>query len=271
MSLTPDARLPIWQDVPFGLGHEPEDIPDLTVYRPSKPTGASFIICPGGGYTQLVAHEKDPVVLWMIERGITAFRLKYRLRPRYDFPAPMLDAAESVRLVRARAQELGVDPGRIGMIGFSAGGHLAAHTGARFDSRALNKVSRFRTTSSRPDLLVLIYPVIDMVGAYALTRSAQMTGEQPTLAQLKGVSPHLHVTEKTPPAFLVHSTLDDRVSSEHSMLFAMALRRHGVAHEVHLYERGGHGFGGSPMAPKDEILATWLVHLEAWLKGKGYC
>jgi acetyl esterase/lipase len=265
------TQIPIWQDVPLAVGNEPEDIPDLTVYRPAKPNGASFIICPGGGYMQLVAHEKMPVVQWMVERGVTAFLLKYRLRPRYTFPAPLLDASESVRLVRAQAQEFGVDPQRIGMIGFSAGGHLAAQTGTTFDSLRLNEVSRFRTTSSRPNLLVLVYPVIDMVSAIAHSGSALMVGEHPTTDKLKKASPYLQVTDKTPPTFLVHSTLDDRVSSEHSMFFAWALRRHGVPHEMHLYERGGHGFGSSPMAPNDDVLATWLVHLDAWLKGKGYC
>ena len=264
------TTIPVWKQVPLAVGNEPDDIPDLTIYRPSQPSGAAFIVCPGGGYTQLVAHEKEPVVQWLVERGITAFLLKYRVRPRYHFPAPFLDAAESVRLVRSRAADFGIDPGRIGMIGFSAGGHLTAQTGTNFDTPALNKVSRFPATSSRPDLLVLVYPVIDMVSVLAHKGSAMMTGDEPTPAQLKKVSPHLHVTEKTPPTFLVHSTLDERVSSEHSMLFASALRRHAVAHEMHLYERGGHGFGSSPMAPKDDVLATWLVHLEAWLRGKGF-
>jgi acetyl esterase/lipase len=264
------TAIPIWNKVPLAAGTEPDDIPDLTVYRPAKPSRASFIICPGGGYTQLVAHEKLPVVQWMVERGITAFLLKYRVRPRYQFPAPLLDAAESVRLVRAQAQELAIDPGRIGMIGFSAGGHLAAQTGTTCDTPSLNKVSRFPGVSSRPDLLVLVYPVIDMVSVLAHSGSALMAGDRPTPEQLERISPHLHVSAQTPPTFLVHSTLDDRVSSEHSMLFASALRRHGVAHEMHLYERGGHGFGSSPMAPKDDVLATWLGHLEAWLRGKGF-
>lgn len=264
------TTIPIWQNVPLAAGTEPDDIPDVTVCRPANPNGAAFVICPGGGYTQLVAHEKEPVVQWMVERGITAFLLKYRVRPRYHFPAPLLDAAESVRLVRARAAELGVDGDRIGMIGFSAGGHLTAYTGTAFDTPALNKVSRFPAVSSRPDAIVLVYPVIDMASVLAHKGSALMAGDEPTAAQLKKISPHLLVTGHTPPAFLVHSTLDERVSSAHSMLFAQALSRHGIPHEMHLYERGGHGFGSSPMAPKDEILATWLGHLEAWLRGKGF-
>jgi acetyl esterase/lipase len=261
----------VWSHVPLAQGDGPEDTPDITVYRPEKPSGAAFIICPGGGWVQKVAHEKEPVARWLAQRGITAFLLSYRVGPRYHHPAPWLDAAESIRLVRARSRELGVDPQRIGIMGFSAGGHLAAHTAVAFDTPELNKVSGFRGVSSRPDLMVLVYPVIGFGGPYErLETFARLLGDHPTRAQVDSVTLDKHASAKTPPAFIVHSTLDTRVPCEHSLVFAMVLRKYGVPLEMHLYERGEHGFGSSPMAPKDPVLATWLTHLEAWLANRGF-
>lgn len=265
------TTIPIWPQVPLAQGSGPDDTPDLTIYTPAKPTGAAVIICPGGGYHNRVAHEKEPVAQWLTEHGITAFLLGYRVGPRYHHPAPWLDAAESVRLVRARSQEFGVDPHRIGIIGFSAGGHLAAHTGAIFDTPELDHYSSFRAISSRPDLIVLVYPVIMMSGPLAsLGSRTNLLGENPDPALMDMLTIDKQVTAQTPPAFLVHAVDDDRVPCQHSMNLALALRAHGITMEMHLYEHGGHGFGSSPMAPKDPVLATWLDHLAAWLRGKGF-
>jgi acetyl esterase/lipase len=264
--------VPVWSKIPLAQGSGPDDIPDLTIYRPEKATGAALVICPGGGYIEKVAHEKEPVARWLVARGITAFLLSYRVGPRYHHPAPWLDAAESIRLVRARSQEFGIDPQRIGIIGFSAGGHLGAHVSVTFDTPRLDEVSEWPTISSRPDLAVLVYPVIDYTGPYApSSRGQRLLGPNASDDLLAEVSLSRHVSSQTPPAFLVHSTLDTMVLCQHSMAFAQALRDHDVPVELHLYERGGHGFGGSPMAPEDPVLATWLDHLEAWLRVRGFC
>ena len=261
----------VWKDVPMAQGRDAEDVPDLTIYRPEKPTGAAMIIYPGGGWVQRVAHEKEPVALWMVQHGITAFISSYRVGPRYYHPAPWLDAAESIRLVRARSQEFDIDPRRIGVIGFSAGGHLAAHVSVTYDTPELDKVSAYRSISSRPDLTIAVYPRIDLGGPYARRENQmKLLGDDLSQERLDQVTLSKHVTEQTPPAFLAHSTLDATVPCQESMLYIMALRDHGVPCELHLYERGGHGFGGSPMAPKDPALATWLDHLDVWLKARGF-
>ena len=265
------TTIPIWPQVPLALGNGPDDIPDLTIYTPEHPTGAAVIVCPGGGYAAKVAHEKEPVAQWLTEQGITACLLSYRVGPRYHHPAPWLDAAESIRLVRARSQEFAIDPRRIGVIGFSAGGHLAAHIGVSLDTPELDRYSSFRATSSRPDLMILVYPVVVLSGPLASVKSAaNLLGDNPDPVLLDKLSIDRQVTAQTPPAFIVHAVDDENVPCQHSMNLALALRTQGITLEMHLYEHGGHGFGGSPMAPRDPVLATWLDHLAAWLRGKGF-
>src|SRR5215467_9129256 len=149
---------------PGAIGKDPEDVPDLTPYLPPKDiaTGAAMIVCPGGGYQHLADHEGAPVAQWLNSIGVTAFVLKYRIAPRYHHPAPMLDAARAIRTIRARAAEWGINPGRIGILGFSAGGHVASTAGTHFDAGNPQSEDRIERVSSRPDLMVLIYPVITM-------------------------------------------------------------------------------------------------------------
>jgi acetyl esterase/lipase len=268
----PVSVIPVWSKVPLAQGNGPEDTPDLTIFRPDKPSGAAMVVCPGGGWVKRVAHEKEPVALWLAERGITAFLLAYRLGPRYVYPAAWLDAAESVRVVRARSAEFGVDPQRVGIIGFSAGGHLAANVGVAYDTPELNAVSGYQAVSSRPDAMVVVYARIDMAGPYgSMSSNIKLLGENPEPALVEKVSIDRHVTAQTPPTFIAHSTLDEKVPVQHAMVLGLALADHRVPFEMHLYGRGNHGFGGSPMAPKDAVLATWLDHLESWLRTMGYC
>src|SRR5438445_2845297 len=149
---------------PGAVGKEPNDIPTLTPYfaPKEKATGAAVIICPGGGYTHLADHEGRPVAEWLNTLGITAFVLKYRLGPRNHHPAPLQDAARAIRTVRARATEWNIDPKRIGILGFSAGGHVASTIGTHFDSGKPDASDPIERVSSRPDLMILIYPVITM-------------------------------------------------------------------------------------------------------------
>ena len=161
----PEATIVLWPGgAPGAVGNEPVDIPTLTPYLPSKEkaSGAAIIVCPGGGYQHLADHEGRPVAEWLNSIGITAFVLKYRLGPRYHHPAPLQDAARAIRTVRARAAEWNLDTERLGILGFSAGGHLASTIGTHFDSGKGDALDPIERVSSRPNLMILIYPVITM-------------------------------------------------------------------------------------------------------------
>jgi len=260
----------LWPNgAPGALGHEPGDIPTLTPYLPppDKATGAAIIVCPGGGYSHLADHEGRPVAEWLNTLGITAFVLKYRLGPRYHHPAPLLDAARAIRTVRARATQWHLDPNRIGILGFSAGGHLAATIGTRFDAGTPDAADNIERVSSCPDLMMLIYPVITM-GEFTHAGSKRMLlGENPSADLVKLLSNDEHVTKETPPAFLVHTADDPGVPVENSLRFAEALRKMKVPVEVHIYEHGPHGFG---LGGKDPILSTWPQRCADWLKVHGF-
>src|SRR5437870_347316 len=162
---TTEEPIILWPNgAPGAVGKEPNDVPTLTPYFPAKgkTTGAAIIVCPGGGYTHLADHEGRPVAEWLNNLGITAFVLKYRLGPRNHHPAPLQDAARAIRTVRARATEWNIDPKRIGILGFSAGGHVASTIGTHFDSGKPDASDPIERVSSRPDLMILIYPVITM-------------------------------------------------------------------------------------------------------------
>jgi acetyl esterase/lipase len=199
--------------------------------------------------------------------GITAFVLKYRIGPKYHHPAPLQDAARAVRLVRARAAEWKIDPKRIAVLGFSAGGHVASSIGTHFDPGQPGAADVIERVSSRPDLLVLIYPVITMGEFTHEGSKKQLLGENPTADMVKLMSNEEQVTKETPPTFLVHTANDAAVPVENSLRFAEALRKVGVPFELHVYERGKHGFG---LAPDDPILSTWPSRAAAWLHLQGF-
>jgi acetyl esterase/lipase len=245
------------------------DIPTLTPYfsPKEKATGAAIIVCPGGGYSHLADHEGRPVAEWLNALGITAFVLKYRLGPRYHHPAPLQDAARAIRTVRARATEWNVDPKRIGILGFSAGGHVASTIGTHFDSGKPDASDPIERVSSRPDLMILIYSVITM-GEFTHAGSKRMLlGENPPTDLVALLSNEEQVTKETPPAFLVHTANDPAVPVENSLRFAEALKKAGVPFELNVYERGPHGFG---LGGKDPILSTWPHRCEQWLRVHGF-
>jgi acetyl esterase/lipase len=267
---TPEDPLVLWPEgAPGALGKAPADIPTLTAYRPAKEkmTGAAIIVCPGGGYTHLADHEGKPVAEWLNTLGITAFVLKYRLGPAYHHPAPMLDASRAIRLVRAHAKEWGLDPERIGILGFSAGGHVASTAGTHFDSGKPNAKDPIERVSSRPNLMVLVYPVITMREKTHAGSKKNLLGSDPTPELVTLLSNEEQVTKETPPTFLVHTATDTAVPAENSLLFVAALRKAGVPVELHLYERGPHGFG---LGVKDPILATWPARCADWLRIHGF-
>ncbi len=245
------------------------DIPTLTPYFPEKgkATGAAIIVCPGGGYSHLAEHEGRPVAEWLNTLGITAFVLKYRLGPRYQHPAPLQDAARAIRTVRARAAEWQIDPQRIGILGFSAGGHVASTIGTHFDAGKPGDSDLIERVSSRPDLMILIYPVITMKEFTHAGSKRLLLGENPAADLVTLLSNEEQVKKETPPAFLVHSASDAAVPVENSLRFVEALRKAGVPFELHVYERGPHGFG---LGGKDPILSTWPARCADWLRLRGF-
>ncbi|HTK37013.1 MAG TPA: alpha/beta hydrolase [Pyrinomonadaceae bacterium] len=261
----------LWPNgAPGAVGNEPQDIPAITPFfaPKDKNTGAAVIVCPGGGYSHLSEiKEGSDVAKWLNSLGITAFVLKYRLGMRYHAPSPLLDASRALRLVRSHAKEWNLDANRIGILGFSAGGHLAATLGTHFDAGKPDASDVIERASSRPDLMVLIYPVISM-GEFTHSGSKKnLLGENPTTEAIKLYSNELHVTKDTPPTFIAHAVADPGVPVENSLLFANALRNAHVPFELHLYEKGPHGFG---LAPNNPILSTWTELCANWLSVHGF-
>jgi acetyl esterase/lipase len=258
---------------------EPADVPSITVYRPDpgRATGAAIVICPGGGYAFLADdHEGKQVAEWLNSIGVTGFVLKYRIAPRYRHPAPIQDAQRALRTVRARAGEWDLDPKRVAILGFSAGGHLASTAGTHFDAGKPDSRDPIERQSCRPDLLILAYPVIAISTEYGHTGSLRnLLGENPTRELVESLSNERQVTKDTPPTFLVHTNEDAGVVPENSLLFALSLRRAGVPLELHVFEKGPHGLGlgaGLPSLniPPDEAFKAWPGLCATWLKGHGF-
>ena len=265
------APIVLWENgAPNAVGKEPQDIPTITPFLAPKETatGAAIIVCPGGGYARLSdVKEGSDVAKWLNSLGISAFVLKYRLGMRYHQPTPLLDAARAIRTVRSRAKEWNLDEKRIGILGFSAGGHLASTLGTHFDAGRADAADAIERVSSRPDLMVLVYPVITM-GEYTHKGSKlNLLGENPSEDLVKLYSNELQVTKETPPTFLVHTMTDAGVPVENSLMFVSALRKASVPFELHLYEQGPHGFG---LAPTNPILASWADRCADWLGLHGF-
>lgn len=262
----------LWPEgAPGAVGDAEADKPSLTIWLPpaDKATGAAVVICPGGGYGHLaVGHEGKDVAAWLNSFGVAGFMLRYRHAPKYRHPAPLLDAQRALRTVRARAKEFGVDPARIGILGFSAGGHLASTAGTHFDPGNPEAKDPIDRESSRPDFMVLVYPVISLTTKYTHTGSKNnLLGKDPDPKLVESLSNELQVTAKTPPTFLMHTSGDTGVPAENSVLFYLALRQHKVRAELHIYQDGGHGFG---LAPGNPVLGTWPARCEAWMRANGW-
>lgn len=263
-------ELPLWAGgAPDRLGDGEPDRPRLVVFPAPRETatGAAVIVCPGGGYQGLAMdYEGFEVAQWLNRHGVTGFVLRYRLSP-YRHPVPLGDAQRAVRLVRSRAADWGVDPSRLGMLGFSAGGHLTASAGTHFDGGDPDAPDPVDRLSSRPDFLVLIYPVITFKPPHGHEGSGRnLLGDSPDPALLDLLANDERVTGETPPSFLVHSTADTVVPSENSLMFYQALKRAGVPAEMHIYGHGEHGYG---MGRGDAALSTWTGHCIDWMRGLG--
>jgi acetyl esterase/lipase len=268
---TPKETILLWPDgAPGAQGTADEDKPSLALYPAAGPnrTSTAVIVCPGGGYAHLAMdHEGTQIAAWLNNLGISAYVLKYRLGPKYHHPIELWDAQRAIRYVRSRAADFGLRPDRIGIWGFSAGGHLASTAATHF-SAADNQADPIDRQSDRPDFAILSYPVISMLDPYAhLGSRRNLLGDKPAPALAQLLSNELQVTNKTPPTFLFHTTEDQVVPVENSILYYLALRKAGVSVEMHIYQKGQHGVG---LAASDPILRTWPDHLAAWLQLQGF-
>ena len=242
--------------------------PAIYWYQPKEKTSdAAVIICPGGGYTILaIDHEGYDIAKWFNERGVTAFVLKYRLPQENLFEnreiRPLQDAQQAFRIVRGNAQKFGVSPNKIGIMGFSAGGHLASTASTHFQKQ-VGEI-KDSTVSVRPDFSLLIYPVISLSDSITHSGSrSNLIGQNPSQEKINLYSNDQQVTKETPPAFLI-STTDDGVPAENSILYYLACKKNGVPVEMHIYEKGGHGYALKKKGRGS--VETWTDRMEDWLK-----
>ncbi len=260
----------LWEGgAPGALGQADADKPTITAYpAPRGSSGTAVVVAPGGGYGGLaMEHEGKQIAYWYNAMGVTAFVLKYRLGPRYHHPVELGDAQRAVRTVRSRAAEFNILPDRIGMMGFSAGGHLASTAGTHFDKGQPDAADPIDRASSRPDFLILGYPVVSFDPAVTHAGSVKnLLGDNPAQALRDELSNDLKVTPETPPTFLFHTANDPAVPVENSVRFFLALRKAKVPAEMHIFENGPHGVG---MALSDPALSQWPTLLLNWLRARG--
>lgn len=246
-------------------------IPTLTIYPPSPElaTGAAVIIFPGGGYRILaISHEGSDVAKRFNQMGVTAFVVKYRLPSDETMLnkeiGPVQDAQRAIQLVRENAKEWHVDPNRVGIIGFSAGGHLASTAGTHFDHHYIDVKKR---TNLRPDFMILVYPVISFADSIAHMGSREnLLGQHPSPEKIKEYSNELQVTKKTPPTYIIHAEDDKSVKIQNALLFATGLQKNKVPFNFHFYEKGGHGFGMNN--PTSDV--KWMDLVQVWMRDNGW-
>ncbi len=271
LAAAPSAPEPLWPGgAPGALGTQPQDIPTLTRYAPAGGTsnGATMLVLPGGGYGGLAGHEGKGYAEWFAAHAVTAYVLQYRLGSAgYRHPVMLHDAARALRTLRARARAEGLDPARIGIIGSSAGGHLASTLLTHFDAGKPDAADPIERESSRPDLGILCYPVISMGEFTHAGSKHNLLGDNPPAELVHLLSNETQVTPETPPCFIWHTFEDKTVPVENSLQFAAALRRAGVPFELHIYEKGGHGLG---LPRPGSSTPAWDEACVAWLKGRRF-
>jgi acetyl esterase/lipase len=259
-------------DAPGTLGTTDADRPTISIFLPARwhASGAGMVICPGGAYAQLMSsYEGDDIARWLNSFGVAGFVLKYRISPRYRYPAPFLDAQRAVRYVRYHSAQWQVRSDRIGIIGFSAGGHLASTVITHFDEGNPSASDPVERVSSRPNFAILAYPIITLRPPWTHTESVRnLLGPNPPPELIDELSNELHVTKDTPPTYLFHTNQDKGVPPENSILFYTALRKAGVPAELHIYQEGPHGIGlanGHGRAPRVPGTLSWSARAEEWL------
>ena len=270
-ALQDGQTMALWQGAaPGALGSDESDVPALTVYLPRtmSPNTPAVIVCPGGAYARLAAnHEGRQVANYLNSLGIAAFVLRYRLGPRYHHPIQWGDAQRAIRTLKARASEWQLDPTRIGIMGFSAGGHLAMSASTQFDSGNARAADALERASSRPDFAILGYPVISLTEPWTHQGSrTNLLGDKVDPALAKSLSGENAVTTDTPPTFILRTNADTVVPAENSVYYYLALRKAGVPAEMHIFEKGPHGVG---LANDDAALSEWSTLLANWLRIHG--
>jgi acetyl esterase/lipase len=261
----------LWQgQAPGALGTDDTDVPVITAYLPRTlgPNTPAAIVCPGGSYRNLASnHEGRQVASFLNSLGMAAFVLRYRLGPRYHHPIELGDAQRAIRAVRARAAEWKIDPARIGIVGFSAGGHLAMTASTLFDAGKQSADDPVERVSSRPDFAVLGYPVISMVEPWTHRGSrTNLLGDTPGPELAKSLSGEQAVVPQTPPTFIFQTNEDTTVPAENAVYYYLALRKASVPAEMHVFEKGAHGVG---LANDNPALSAWSSLLANWLRGRG--
>jgi acetyl esterase/lipase len=266
----------LWgEKIPGPVSSDPKNVPTLTIQLADKDkaSGTAVVICPGGGYSgRATNHEGKQIAEWLNERGVHAFTLKYRTVGESQIPAPlqpgpMLDVQRAIRTVRARAKDDGVNPSRIGVWGFSAGGHLASTSATHFDAGQPAANDPIDKVSCRPDFAILAYPVITMGAKTHGGSKTNLIGKQPDEELVEFYSNEKQVTAKTPPTFLFHTVQDKAVPIENSRMFQAACEKAGVPVELVEYEEGRHGVG---LGLNTKLpLAGWSVKLDEWMRKRG--
>ena len=259
----------LWPDgAPAALGEDPEDKPKIDLYLAKGVEEApAVLICPGGGYWNLAMdHEGDQIARWFQARGVHAFVLSYRLAKHgYKHPSMLNDAQRGLRLVRAHADKWKIDKNKVGIMGFSAGGHLASTASTHFDKGDPKSKDPIEREQSRPDFCVLGYPVIAFGEDFTHKGSQNnLIGKNPSAEMIKFLSNEKQVSAETPPTFLVHTSEDKGVPPENSIVYYLALQKAGVPAELHIYEKGRHGLGMINTA--NPVFNSWADRLEDWLR-----
>ena len=264
----PHTPTPLWPNgAPGARGTADSDNPKVTIYLPKeRNTGTGVLIFPGGSYAFLAMdHEGRQIAEWLNHLGVAAFVVQYRVAP-YHHPTEIIDAKRAMRYVRSHAAEFKIAPERIGVWGFSAGGHLASTLGTHYDSGNPPSPDPIERVSSRPDFMVLAYPVIDPLASAAKGSFDNLLGKDADPALVLELSNDLHVNAQTPPTFLMAAGDDQAVSPESALNFYSALLKAGVPAELHMYESGGHGFGLGSTNPR---VSSWSQRLAEWLRDRG--
>lgn len=265
------APIRLWEgDAPLAHGKAAEDIPTLTPFLAPRPIGSAVIICPGGGYGMLADHEGSAYAKFLNLHGVQAFVLKYRLGSNgYRHPAMLLDVSRAIRYVRSHVKEYQIDSLKIGVMGSSAGGHLASTVATHYDAGKPDSADPIERVSSRPDFTILCYAVITFGGKGHSGSRENLLGKNPDPALVQNLSNELQVTKDTPPCFLWHTMDDGAVPVENSILFADAMRKVGASAELHLYPHGAHGLGlGGD--PESNHLLPWTRALVDWMRANGW-
>jgi len=268
LPITDGQTIPLWNGrAPGAQGDTEADVPAITVFLPRTMAQGTpaVVICPGGSYARLASnHEGRQVASFLNSMGVAAFVLRYRLGPKYHHPIELGDAQRAIRLLRSHAAEWRIDPSRIGIVGFSAGGHLAMSASTHFDAGNAAASDPVDRAGSRPDFAVLGYPVISMTAPWTHAGSrTNLLGEQPDPEVARDLSGENAVTANTPPTFLFQTTEDTVVPAENSVHYYLALRKAGVPAEMHVFEKGAHGVG---LANDNPALSQWSALLANWLR-----